>query len=245
MAVLVPRLLLLQQGSSLTVFDDCVTGAFLRGGSSMLQEEYRYIQVLETGAKSVVRFRLSISDTATAIDDVQSELMELIALHDCRKLVVDLSSTAYLPSSVIGILAVLSTRGIDLHLVNASEDVSSVMEVMGLNSLIHINEIELDAGTANLPDEEVRPVAVVDGYVVSCQSCDAKLSVSKHKLGKSVNCLRCSETIHVDLKLIESATRIYCSCPHCDQQLQLSPEWLNSSVKCEFCDRSLTVTKIR
>lgn len=211
----------------------------------MLKEEYRYIHVLETGAQSTMRFRLSIADAARSTDDVQREIMELISQHDCRKLVVDLSTTRYLPSNIIGILAVLSRRGIELHLVNASQDVCDVMQVMGLDRHIHINEIELNAAGTTGDNNSALPVATVEGYVIPCAACDAPQTIDKHLTGKTISCSRCTAPIHVDVKLLETATNVYCSCPGCEQQQRPEPEWLDSTISCEFCHKQFIVRKIR
>ena len=105
---------------------------------------YEYFSIIEAGAQSVIRFRSSISGSTAAMDEVQQELIDFIGRNTCQKLIIDLSDTAYLPSSVIGVLAVICSRGVEeLHLANASPDIVHVMEVMGLNRRIHINEFEL------------------------------------------------------------------------------------------------------
>lgn len=207
---------------------------------------YEYFSIVEAGAQSIIRFRASISGSTAAMDEVQQELIDFIGRNTCQKLIIDLSDTAYLPSSVIGILAVICSRGVELHLANASPDIVHVMEVMGLNRRIHINEFELPAETEKKAEAPASaPVAVIEGYVVACPSCNTPASVDKHALGSSPECDRCHKPIHIDLTLLESASQIYFDCPKCGQQLKISPDWIDATVACDFCGVSAVVRRIR
>ena len=119
------------------------------------------------------------------------------------------------------------------------------MEVMGLASRIHVNKFELSADSSGQEAGPSAPVAVVDGYIVPCPSCQKSHSIDKHQLGTTFECSACLKPVHIDISLVEAASHVYCDCPRCDQQLKLTPEWLDSTVTCEFCGSTMTVRKIR
>ena len=208
--------------------------------------EYRYFTVRESGALSVVQFRLAITAPSTVSDHVQKEITEFVARNDCQKLVFDLSATAYLPSNVIGILAVLSVRGVEVHLANASADIVNVMEVMGLNKRIHVNKYALEAaGTEAATTSSPRvPTSVVDGYFVLCPVCESRQRIDKHLLGKSAKCTNCYSPVHVNSELLQAATHVYCTCPACEREVKLPAELPVKAVKCGYCDGKFQVRKV-
>lgn len=121
---------------------------------AMTDQPHKYFQVRESGALSVIQFRLAVTQPTTVTSDVHMEITDFVTRNECQKLVVDLSSMAYLPSSLIGILAMLSGRGVEIHLANASADVLKVMQVMGLTKRIHVNEFEITAPGKDDDDDD-------------------------------------------------------------------------------------------
>ena len=184
----------------------------------------RFFQVREAGALSVIQFRISITAPTTNVHEVQQEISEFVAKHDCQKLVFDLSSTAYLPSNILGVLVVLSSRGIEVHLGNASKDIANVIEVTGLGKRIKVNEFELSS--YGPPDDETQreATAVVAGYFVACPECQSRQRLDKHLLGKKFQCTNCRSDVHVDADLMHSADELYCECPLCEREMLLPAE---------------------
>ena len=209
----------------------------------MSVDTYQFIQVRESGAQSVIQFRISVNAPTTSIHEVQNEISGFVTRNDCQKLVFDLASTVYLPSNVIGMLASLRAKGIEVHLANASADIVNVMEVMGLNKLIHVNEIEI-APSAPAATNEVERVSIVTGYFVHCTECQSRQRVEKHLLGKKHKCTNCNSDVHIDSDLLNSAPELYCPCPHCERDLQLPADSPTKNVTCEFCGGHLKVRKV-
>ncbi|MEQ9411543.1 MAG: STAS domain-containing protein [Fuerstiella sp.] len=206
--------------------------------------------VLESGALSLIQFTPAIALPATDTNDVQTELLEFITRHDCQKLVIDLSNTVYMPSRILGVLIVLCSKGVEVHLANASPDVETIMHVTKLDSRIHVNKYKLDATSprpAAAPGR--RPpagesAAALDGYFVACPVCHREQQISKHLLGKAATCTGCHAAIHVDSSLLQTATDIFCTCPHCHDQLRLDRGQLSRSVTCKFCERQFELRKV-
>ncbi len=212
----------------------------------MTERAYKYINVKESGALSIIEFDPAVTLATTPIEDVHSEILNLVASAECQKLVIDLSAMSYLPSCLIGSMVSVSTRGVEVHLANASDDVAGVMDVMGLTKRIRVNQFELVAEPdVAVPQAVTIPVAVVEGYYVPCRACNHSQPVGKHLLGKTVQCRECDEILHINTSLISVATGVYCICPACEQELKMSPEWVDSAINCDFCDKPFRLRKVR
>lgn len=94
--------------------------------------------VYKRGKLTVVGF-----DGRTLNDPVQAgqsrdTLLELIQHHDCQVLVVDLMEVSVVSSWVLGILAAIKHRGVDVQLYHPSSDIRNVLEVTHLNEMLPV-----------------------------------------------------------------------------------------------------------
>lgn len=99
------------------------------------------LRVYETGPLTVVGFGGREIVDQIDIGECRDEIMELLELHDCRVLAFDLSGVRYVPSGMLGLLASLRKKGIEVHLYNPSRDVREVLEITRLNAMFQIHEL--------------------------------------------------------------------------------------------------------
>ncbi|HTI52195.1 MAG TPA: STAS domain-containing protein [Planctomycetaceae bacterium] len=99
------------------------------------------LRVYETGPLTVVGFGGREIVDQIDIGECRDEIMELLELHDCRVLAFDLSGVRYVPSGMLGLLASLRQKGIEVHLYNPSSDVREVLEITRLEALFQIHEL--------------------------------------------------------------------------------------------------------
>ena len=208
----------------------------------MVKTEYEYFEIRESGALSIVRLLPSVMAAATSTDDVQSELMDFVARKQCFKLVIDLSALTYLPSAMIGVMVILSSRGTEVHLANASDDIMHVMQIMGLTERIRVNEYEVTPAGSPATTADT---AAVNGFQIRCPHCTRGTAVDGHALGEHVPCLNCKKEFRVHSDLFANATHVRCSCPACEQTLKVESGWIGTQIRCSFCDYSFELRRIR
>lgn len=99
------------------------------------------LRVYETGPLTVVGF--GGAETLDQIDlgECRDEIMELLELHECKILAFDLTGVRYVPSGLLGLLASLKRREIEVHLYNPSNDVREVLAITRLDKLFRIHEL--------------------------------------------------------------------------------------------------------
>ncbi|MCA9083098.1 MAG: hypothetical protein KDA81_03540 [Planctomycetaceae bacterium] len=105
-------------------------------------ENYQYFSVQEAGERCVIAFSNTISGDSTLGPQLKSELKEFLAFNSCTSLVVDCSAIPYLPGSVVGVLAGLTTTGLQIELSQASQDVVSMMKASRLDQRIKVTPAE-------------------------------------------------------------------------------------------------------
>jgi anti-anti-sigma factor len=98
------------------------------------------LRVYEAGKMTVIG--LGRTDKLGDMDIVEchAEILELLKLHNCSVLVIDLMDVNYVPSSVLGMLASLTRTGVEVHLYNISGEVRRVLEITRLDQLFTIQE---------------------------------------------------------------------------------------------------------
>jgi anti-anti-sigma factor len=101
------------------------------------------LEVYQTGPTTVVGFggRDVLSDVNVAV--CRDELVALIEKAHCQTLAFDLTGVKFLPSGLLGLLASLRQKQVEVHLYNPSQDVRDVLEITNLNRLIPTHEIDV------------------------------------------------------------------------------------------------------
>jgi anti-anti-sigma factor len=103
---------------------------------------HEVLRVYEAGGPlTVVGFGTGVLPDQIDLAECREEIIELLELHDCKDLAFDLTGVRYVPSGMLGLLASLHRRGIQVHLYNPSVDVREVLEVTHLDRLFKIHDL--------------------------------------------------------------------------------------------------------
>lgn len=102
------------------------------------------LHVYQVGSTTVIGFR-----GQDVLDDVniagyRDEMVALIDKHECETLGVDLTGVKLVPSGLLGLLASIRRRGVDVHIYNPSPDVREVLAVTNLDRLMPTHDIPVD-----------------------------------------------------------------------------------------------------
>ncbi len=101
------------------------------------------LEVYEAGELTVIGFggREVLDELNMA--ECRDEIWELIRNHRCSTLAIDLTGVRLIPSGLLGVLASVHRKGVEIHLYNPSEDIREVLEITKLDQLFHLHELEL------------------------------------------------------------------------------------------------------
>lgn len=101
------------------------------------------LHVYQKGQLTVVGFGgQDILDTIN-ITEFRDELSNLIEEAQCTTLAIDLTGVKLIPSGLLGLLASLRRKDIEVLLYNPSEDIRDVLEVTKLNQVMKVYEIDI------------------------------------------------------------------------------------------------------
>ncbi len=100
------------------------------------------LEIYQTGPTTVVGFggRDVLADVNVAV--CRDELVQLIDEHKCQVLAFDLTGVRLIPSGLLGLLASLRSKGVEIQLFNPSKDIQEVLEVTRMNSLMSIHFVD-------------------------------------------------------------------------------------------------------
>jgi anti-sigma B factor antagonist len=101
------------------------------------------LQVYQTGPLTVVGFggRKIVHEINLA--PVHDQILQLVAEHGCKDFAFDLTGVAFIPSGMLGIMASLRKKGVEVHVYNPSDDVREVLKTTNLDQLFHLHDIEV------------------------------------------------------------------------------------------------------
>lgn len=108
-----------------------------------MSEDPAVLEVYQTGPLTVVGFGGKQILHDITIAPVHDEILKLVEDHDCKDLAFDLTGVKFVPSGLLGILASLRKRNIQVHVYNPSDDVRDVLETTSLDKLIQIHELDV------------------------------------------------------------------------------------------------------
>lgn len=108
-----------------------------------MSAEQPVLQVYEAGTLTVVGFggQEIIQDISVA--PVHAEILELVEQQKCRELAFDLTGVRFMPSGLLGVLASLRKKGVDVHIYNPSDDVRDVFATTKLDTVVKLHDVEL------------------------------------------------------------------------------------------------------
>lgn len=104
--------------------------------------------VYKRGKLTVVGFDGRLLNDPAHSGRCRDTLLELIHHHDCQVLVVDLMEVEVVSSWILGILAAIKHRGIDVQLYHPSADLRTVLEVTHLDEMLPVRHRVAEAPVA-------------------------------------------------------------------------------------------------
>jgi anti-sigma B factor antagonist len=111
--------------------------------------EYDCLDVSEVGDVTVARLRDPKMMDGDNLRKLGRELLQLVEVDQCKKLLLDLSAVEFLTSAGLGKLIVLSQKaakhGCTLKLSNIRPEIHKVFAFMKLDGLFDIKKDEADA----------------------------------------------------------------------------------------------------
>ncbi|MBD3676338.1 MAG: STAS domain-containing protein [Planctomycetaceae bacterium] len=102
------------------------------------------LEIYEAGELTVIGFYgRQILEGFTPLD-CRNELETIIRDHDCRTLAFDLTGMKLLPSGMLGLFASVKKAGVDVLLYNPGREVTEVLEVTKLDSMLDLFDVDTD-----------------------------------------------------------------------------------------------------
>jgi len=101
--------------------------------------EAKYLEILETGRRTVVTFRQTDTWDFQFLARCEDELDDLIEHTAFEVLAFDLATVERISSTLIGIFASLRRSGFNIELLNPSAEIREVLETMHLDQLIAVD----------------------------------------------------------------------------------------------------------
>ncbi len=98
----------------------------------------KYFHTFKMGKFSVIGFDARYLDDESCKDECQENLLKLVDTHDCQILAVDLEDVGLVSSWVLGILAAIHKRGVEVCLYHPSTDIQGVLQVTHLDELLSV-----------------------------------------------------------------------------------------------------------
>lgn len=104
----------------------------------MLSKMNSMFHVYKAGRMTVIGFDgRGLRDPLTAAA-CQEGLLQLIDQHECEVLVVDLMDVSVVSSWILGILAAVKSRGVQVELYHPSAEIRDVLSTTHLDELLHV-----------------------------------------------------------------------------------------------------------
>jgi len=101
------------------------------------------LELYQTGELTVIGFggREVIDDMNVA--ECRDELLDIIQTHNCLVLAFDLTRVRLIPSGLLGLLASIRKKGIEVHLYNPSADIREVLEITKLDQVLQMHDLDM------------------------------------------------------------------------------------------------------
>lgn len=98
------------------------------------------LEVYQAGELTVVGFG-GRKTLEVSVVDYREELIELVQVHGCTTLALDLTGVRLMPRGLPGLLAAIHREGVEVLLFNASEDIREVLEIAELDRFVQLHEV--------------------------------------------------------------------------------------------------------
>lgn len=114
---------------------------FLKGW--IVTQTLGLLEVYQAGELTVVGFGGREILEQVSLIEYRDELQALTDEVGCETLAIDLTGVRIVPSGMLGILASLHSKGIQIQLFNAGEEIREVLEITKLDQLFNLHEVEV------------------------------------------------------------------------------------------------------
>jgi anti-sigma B factor antagonist len=108
-----------------------------------LPEDPAVLKIYQTGELTVVGFGGRDVPDEVCIAAYRTQLLDLIAQHDCKILAFDLTGVQLVPSGMLGVLSSIRQRVGRVELYNPSPDVMEVLRITKFDQLFEIKEVAI------------------------------------------------------------------------------------------------------
>ncbi|MBI1349369.1 anti-sigma factor antagonist [bacterium] len=101
------------------------------------------LEVYQAGELTVVGFGGREILEQVSLIEYRDELQSLIDDANCQTLAIDLTGVRVVPSGMLGILASIHGKGVEVQLFNAGEEICEVLAITKLDRLFKLHEVEV------------------------------------------------------------------------------------------------------
>lgn len=108
-----------------------------------MEADRTVLKVYKAGPSAVVGFGGHDVLDDTNVADCRDQMLKLIEEHNCTQIHVDLTGVRLVPSGLLGLLATIRRRDIEVHLYNPSPDVREVLSITNLNQIMPVHDVPI------------------------------------------------------------------------------------------------------
>ncbi|GIX03971.1 MAG: hypothetical protein KatS3mg113_0977 [Planctomycetaceae bacterium] len=101
------------------------------------------LEVYHAGPLTVVGFGGKPVLDNINLAECREQLLHLIETHETHTLAIDLTGVKVLPSGLLGLLASVHRRGVEIQLFNANDDIREVLAITKLDQVMRLEEVEV------------------------------------------------------------------------------------------------------
>lgn len=102
--------------------------------------------VYKRGKLTVIGFDGRVLNNTSQAGKCRDHLLELVDHHDCQVLAVDLMDVDIVSSWILGILAAIKSRGVDVQLYHPSPEIRGVLSVTHLDEMLPVRHAQSAGG---------------------------------------------------------------------------------------------------
>ena len=101
------------------------------------------LEVYQPGELTVIGFGGREILDHLNVADCRVELTELIREYHCKALAFDLTGVRLISSDLLGLVASIQCRGIEIHLFHPSDAIREMLEITKLDQFLHVHELDV------------------------------------------------------------------------------------------------------
>ncbi len=101
------------------------------------------LEIYQAGKLTVIGFGGREILDSLNLAECHDEIVELISEHNGETLALDLTGVRLIPTGMLGLLASVQRKGIDIHLYNPSDDIREVLVMTKLDRFFYMHDIDI------------------------------------------------------------------------------------------------------